>query len=46
LNARALGIALRTLPGSIVEGPIYKAAMKRAAEARATNAPPGRARTG
>jgi uncharacterized protein (DUF2236 family) len=35
LNARALGIALRTLPGSIVEGPIYKAAMKRAAEARA-----------
>jgi uncharacterized protein (DUF2236 family) len=35
LNARALRLALRTLPGSIVEGPIYKAAMKRAAEARA-----------
>jgi uncharacterized protein (DUF2236 family) len=35
LNARALRMALRTLPGSIVEGPIYKAAMKRAAEARA-----------
>jgi uncharacterized protein (DUF2236 family) len=34
LNARVLGITLRTLPGSIVEGPIYKAAMKRAAEAR------------
>jgi uncharacterized protein (DUF2236 family) len=33
LNARALSIALRALPGSIVEGPIYKAAMKRAAEA-------------
>jgi uncharacterized protein (DUF2236 family) len=38
LNARALGIALRRLPGSIVEGPIYKAAMKRAAEARASAA--------
>jgi uncharacterized protein (DUF2236 family) len=33
LNARALGTVLRTLPGSIVEGPIYKAAMKRAAAA-------------
>lgn len=31
LNARMLGTVLRTLPGSIVEGPIYKAAMKRAA---------------
>ncbi len=34
LNVRALGIVLRALPHSIVEGPIYRAAMERVSAAR------------